>query len=511
MLKNLNIYQKIGQLIMPRLDFNSPESIEEAKELVEKFCVGGFIVFGGERGQVKEVIEELKRISRFPLFFGCDAERGIGQIVSGTTRFPFAMALGAIRDEGLIYRQARWIAREAKECGINLIFAPIVDVNTNRENPIINIRSYSDDPSLVSRLGGEFIKGCQESGVMACAKHFPGHGATKADSHVSLPVVLKNQEELGKCELPPFIEAIRSDVASIMIGHIAVLSIDPTRRPGTISSPIVRELLIRDLGFTGLVVTDALNMEALAGFGSGEEVVCQSILAGCDLMLHPREPMKLIERLYEMVKKGEISEAVLDSALGKILATKRKWLTSKVVEIGLDVDEYYGENLVDEIALRSVCCLKGGRLSSQKATLCVLDVTQSGVDISRPFLKRLTEAGIGCEKKLISQEGEDAFPLRIKNNKQAVICLVYTSVEAWKKHTKISESFHNFLRSLENLSCEKVLVSFGSPYVVEGFNNFNTILCTFDLIDTCQVAIADALSGRLEARGCLPVKLRPHV
>src|SRR3989304_8597009 len=161
--------EKIGQIVMPRLDFIGSDPLPHAKELVQKFQVGGFIVFGGERRQLKEATEDLQRNSKIPLFFACDAERGVGQMVSGATRFPFTMSLGAIDDEDLVYRQARFIAKEMKECGFNLLFAPVVDVNTNPKNPIINIRSYGDDPFHVSRLGAAFINGCQDEGVMACA------------------------------------------------------------------------------------------------------------------------------------------------------------------------------------------------------------------------------------------------------------------------------------------------------------------------------------------------------
>src|SRR3989304_5057904 len=178
-MKNLNLpklstSEKIGQIVMPRLDFRDSDPFPHAKELVQKFQVGGFIVFGVERRQAKEATQELQRNSQIPLFFACDAERGVGQIVSGTTRFPFTMALGAIGDEELVYNQARYIAEEMKDCGLNLLFAPVLDVNTNPENPIINIRSYGDDPSFVSRLGAAFIKGSQDGGVMAYCKDFSG-------------------------------------------------------------------------------------------------------------------------------------------------------------------------------------------------------------------------------------------------------------------------------------------------------------------------------------------------
>jgi beta-N-acetylhexosaminidase len=180
-ISNLNMAQKIGQVIMPRIDFNDPNSLPLAKRLVKECEVGGFIIFNGKRDIVTETTRELQAVSEIPLLFGCDAERGLGQIVSDMTLFPFTMSLGAARDEELVYNQAHFIAHEMKECGLNLLFAPVADVNTNPDNPIINIRSYGDEYALVSRLCVAFIKGCQENGVLACAKHFPGHGRTGVD------------------------------------------------------------------------------------------------------------------------------------------------------------------------------------------------------------------------------------------------------------------------------------------------------------------------------------------
>src|SRR3972149_987450 len=467
-LAKLSTSEIIGQIVMPRLDFRDSDPLPHAKELVQKFQVGGFIVFGGERRQLKEATEDLQRNSKIPLFFACDAERGVGQIVTGATRFPFTMALGAIGDEDLVYRQAGFIAEEMGECGLNLVFAPVVDVNTNPENPIINVRSYSDDPFHVSRLGAAFINGCQDEGVMACAKHFPGHGGVEIDSHVTLPTSPQSRDEFWGCDLVPFKKAIESHVASIMIAHLAVPEIDSSGVPSTISTEVIQRLLIRDLCFKGLVITDSFHMGAITELGKEEDVVRCGILAGSDIILDPRQPVNLIEGLVEMVKSGEIPEPLLDRAVENIIAAKRKWL--KVKSYQEIVGNNYGEKLLTEITQRSVCCLKGGKLHSKKVSVYILDVTQVGEDISKPFLKCLAEGGIDYEKKPLTLRDAEAF-----------------------------------LPDKEN--SEMILISFGSPYVVRGFENFDTILCTFDSLDVCQQSVVEVLLGKLEAQGRLPVKL----
>ncbi len=503
--KELTIPQKIGQIVMPRLNFSNPDSLPYAKEIIQKFHVGGFIIFGGEHKLVKRMTEELQAFSSIPLLFACDAERGAGQIISEATRFPFTMSLGAIGDEELVYRQAEYIADELKECGLNLVFAPVMDVNTNQENPIINIRSYGDDPFLVSRLGAAFIKGCQDRGVFACAKHFPGHGGVAIDSHITPPQLAQTRENLCRCDLIPFKKAIESNVASIMVAHIAAPQIDSSGVPATISRAIVQGLLINDLGFEGLVITDSFVMDALANLGSEKNIARLSILSGCDIILDPRRPIELIEKLSQTVKAGEILESLLDSAVEKIIATKRKWLSTQPHENPLD--EIYGRNLLSEIAHRSVCLLKGGRLQSKKVTVYVLDVTQAEEDVSESFVQQLAEAGIDFEKRSFTLLGSETFLPQSKTNDKAIICLVYTSVTAWKGQTKLPESFKELLRRVSSLQCERILISFGSPYIVRGFENFDMILCAFDRMDVCQRAVANVLLGKLEAHGKLPVRL----
>jgi len=494
---------------MPRLDFRDEDALPCAEELVRKFHIGGFIVFGGEREQVKSATDKLQSISQIPLFFACDAERGLGQIFSGTTLFPFAMSLGAIGDEELVQRQAGFIAREMKACGLNLLFAPVVDVNTNPENPIINIRSYGDDPFLVSRLGAAFIKGCQGEGVLACAKHFPGHGGVAVDSHVALPSSSQNREDFWRCDLIPFMEAIRTGVSSVMVAHLAVPRIDPTRVPATISGEIIQNLLMDDLGFKGLIISDSFIMDALSELGKEqEEIACLSILAGCHIILDPKAPVTLIERLAGMVKTEKISQSLLDKTVHKITSIKERWLYNKPHPNTLN--EGNGKNLVEEIASRSACCIKGGRLRSEKAIVYVLDVTQSGGDISRPFLRSLKEAGVTFQKQVItSQDNLKSIPQE-EYGDTAAIFLVYTSVAAWKHHSSLPESYKKFIYKASGLHSEKILVSFGSPYILRGFENFDTILCAFDRLDSCQRAVADVLLGRLAAKGRSPVKLHPY-
>lgn len=499
-IENLNQAQKIGQLVMPRIDFNIPETIERARRLVLEFEVGGFIIFNGKRDIVTKTTKELQSLSGIPLLFGCDAERGLGQIVSDMTLFPFTMSLGAAHNEELVYNQASFIAGELKECGLNLIFAPVTDVNTNPDNPIINIRSYGDDPELVSILCRAFIKGSQDNGVLACAKHFPGHGRTGVDSHIDLPVLDTSLENLKSLDLIPFEKSIEAGVALIMTAHIAFPLIGDGNAV-TISKGLVSNVLRSDFGFQGLVITDSLRMEGIIKLGKEQYLTQKALQAGCDIILDPQDPVSLLQNLHS----ADINIGDLDPKVKRILSTKQNFLNKEFANKSrVNVP---GNKLAEDIARESVCLVKDGPLKSKKAYIYTFDVTESDYHISDPFTRRLAEnISVLYNESVSLTSGKDIIPDQIPAD-AAVICLVYTTIGAWKKQSYIPDKYKSVLNKLESLPNETVLVSFGSPYVIRDFNKFQTVLCSFDIVNNCQTACADALAGRFEPLGKLPVNL----
>lgn len=504
-ISQLDELEKVGQAVMPRLDFKDPDSLTLAKKLVRDFRVGGFIVFGGDKRSVNEATGELQSISGIPLLFGCDAERGVGQIVSDTTLFPFTMSLAAAGDEELVYREAQFIARELKECGLNLIFAPVLDVNTNPQNPIINIRSFGDDPDLVSRLGSAFIRGCQNEGVPACAKHFPGHGSAGLDSHIELPVIGLSSEQLINRDLIPFREAIDSNVSSLMTAHVAFPKISGSNIPATISQEIIKGILRDRLGYKGVVLTDSFHMSGINKLGQVADLSHLALKAGCDIMLDPKDPYTLLVRLNDMLSTGELNKSLLNEAVGRILSLKNSWLIDNTTDSSQVVED--SKSLIDRIARGSVCLLKGGKLGSGNASVHVFDVTQSGNEISNAFINRLGEAGVDFRKTNVTLTTSTSSVLARGEDQDAVICLIYTTVGAWKKQSQLPEFFKDLLNQLAAVSAETVLISFGSPYVVRGLDNFDTVICAFDSFDACQTAAADVLTGNLEAQGVMPVRI----
>ncbi len=317
--------QKLYQLIVSRIDggkLSSKPYQEHAFGLVRK-GIGGFILFGGKRDEVRDFINKLQSISKIPLLIASDIERGAGQQIDGATGFPCQMAAAAAidktgSDNGLILeKMVKAIADEAADIGINMPLVPVMDVNQNPDNPIICTRAFSDNPEDVAWYGRKYIKALEDEGLISCAKHFPGHGDTAVDSHISLPVISKSMTDLMDVDVFPFKESISAGVSSIMIGHLSIPEIDPL--PASLSKKIITGLLRHELGFEGLVLTDALNMHALNEF---ENVPAKCIDAGADIILHPADADAAAEELQHGVTSGEVDEAKIDAAVERILRFK---------------------------------------------------------------------------------------------------------------------------------------------------------------------------------------------
>ena len=288
-----------ARCVIPRLNTVYYYEQEEYKNLIHKlieYGVSGFCVFGGEVNQVKDMISSLKAIAEQPLIFLSDLEFGLPMRFLGGTGFPHAMALGRTQDPTKSGIAAKFIAKEAKLLGIDWNLAPVCDINSNPKNPIINIRAFGEDDKTVSQHSVYYTKATQNEGVIACAKHFPGHGDTDVDSHLELPVLSKTGEDF-KTELKPFINNIKNGVKSVMVGHLWVKEVDEEKLPATLSHNIITKLLKEELQFDGLVISDALDMKSITNTYSSEDAVVRFFEAGGDIALIPENPFDAIEGL----------------------------------------------------------------------------------------------------------------------------------------------------------------------------------------------------------------------
>ena len=326
-LNDISLKEKIAQMIMVRVDGEFHNSEDWSKKnleiLIKDRKVGGVIIFGGNVHGASYNLNELQDMSSIPLFVAADYERGLGQWIGGTL-FPTNMAVAATQNKNYAYEQGRITAIEASSIGVNMVFAPVLDINNNPENPIINFRSYSDDPNIVSKFGLSFIRGIQDNGLIACAKHYPGHGDTNIDSHSSLPIINKSKDELFANELKPFQEACAGGVKSIMVGHIVLPSLDNTLKPASHSYEITYNILRNKWNYDGLIITDGLEMGALNDNTWEGESAIRAVEAGADIVLLPKNTTRAINAIYDAVISGRISEDRINYSFNKIIDEKKK-------------------------------------------------------------------------------------------------------------------------------------------------------------------------------------------
>ncbi len=301
-------------------------NFDGVRELVTKYGIGGVIFFEGSAEDQVDFIARLDKITKIPLVYALDAEWGTGMRLKGVEDFPYQMTLGAIQNDSLIYSMGAAVAVQCRETGINLNLAPVADVNNNPRNPVINYRSFGEDPEKVARKAALYMKGMQDNGIMACAKHFPGHGDTETDSHFGLPVINGKRDRFESVEFVPFRYLISQGVGAVMTAHINAPALDNTPRlPATFSSKIITGLLKEKMGFKGLVLTDALNMAgATMAFPSGK-ADAEAYAAGNDVLEYSTDPVKAITEILTRVEKGDISIEDVRTKCRKILAAKH-WM-----------------------------------------------------------------------------------------------------------------------------------------------------------------------------------------
>lgn len=486
--------KKLYQLIISRLDGEGISSVsyqEKIFELVRK-GIGGFIIFGGRRDEVKDFIDKIQSISEIPLFIASDVERGVEQQIRDTTLFPCQMAMAAAIDRNrpgnitILESAVKAIADEAKDVGINMPLIPVLDVNQNPDNPIICTRAFSDNPGDVAWFGSEYIRTLESSGLISCAKHFPGHGDTSVDSHILLPVISKSYEDLINIDIVPFKDAINTGVSSIMIGHLSIPVID--NKPASLSGRIITNILREDLGFDGLILTDALNMNALKDI---ENVPAQCINAGADILLHPVDPDLAVKELMSAVETNVIGEKKIEDAVNRILKVKKK------IKYGKQQFSYEDhERLSSLITEMSITIVKdtGGILPISHGSKPHLVFSGDNKFFeSSPLKKFFKDVSIVTDS--------------IKFKNKITIFAIFTSVAAWAGSSGIDENEKNRINELIRKAGNSIVISFGSPYVLRHFREADLLIAAFEPTGQAQKAVIKCLTGEMDFKGHLPVKL----
>jgi beta-N-acetylhexosaminidase len=556
-LRRLTLQEKVGQLFMIwcRASFLNVESSEylELREAMEKYHVGSFamtvhvdgpFLLRSEPYEAAELLNRLQRDSKLPLLFAADFERGVATRLIGTTDFPHAMAFGAdgkIEDAEMF---GRITAEEARAIGVHWNFFPDADVNSNPANPIINTRSFGEDPKQVGDLVAAYIEGAHEGGMLTTVKHFPGHGDTATDSHLGVASVNGDREHLESIELPPFRQAIAAGVDSVMVAHVTVPALDPDpNHVATISPLVVSDLLEKQLGFKGLVVTDALDMAGLTHLFANNigRAAVEAFKAGNDLLLIPADLGASYQAMIKAVSSGEISRQRLNHSVLKILKIKASLglnvsrtvdLNAIATAVGKPQDLAFGQSVADSaitlvrdngkmLPLKAQGTTKAAlpyttREETHNQTVAVLfsdDVrTESGRAFGREFRSRIPDARvIYVDPLIVAGMSEDV--LKAVDEAQTVVAAVYVIPTAGKVGNSVAmaDAAGTLLQQvLDHASAKTVVVAMGNPYLASDFPKIENYMCTFSNATVSEIAAVKALFGEIPIHGHLPVTI-PNV
>lgn len=513
---SLSLEEKIGQLIFVRANHSGQAYLNEVDNYIKDYNIGGVVFFRADPISQALKTNYWNSLAKTPLMIAMDAEWGIGMRLSNTVKYPLQMALGATADDSLIYKMGFQIAEQCKRMGIQMNFAPVVDVNSNSANPVIGMRSFGENPNNVAVKADYYMKGLQDGGVIACAKHFPGHGDTKSDSHLTLPLVKAKKRDLRNTEFVPFEYLINEGVASIMTAHLSVPALDNNKkRPTSLSYKVVSKLLKNKMGFEGLIITDGLDMKGVTKYYEKGEVAKEAFMAGNDILLIPDDVKASVESIKELVADKPDYMQRLDESCKKILkfkylsnAYKNKAVDTTNLISDLNSTEYW--NLSKELGASAITILKNENNiipisypDTLKTAVVVIGykntefekVISSFMDVDIYYLSHNSDIS---EKQNIISEIEDA--------NLVIVALTNTKISA-SKHFGISDSDIQFINNI-SLRKKTILNVFASPYALNFFpnlNNFQGLVVSYQDKEYLMGKTAEILLGMSGAKGVLPV------
>ena len=506
----LSMDERIGQLYIVALYTNKDQNhISGVRKLVEQERIGGIILMQDDAEQEIALVNEFQKKSRVPMLFGMDAEWGLYQRIKTAHKFPWAMTLGAIQDNNLVYEMASKIAEDAKKMGIYWNFAPVVDVNTNPKNPIIGNRSFGSDVQNVIAKALAYAQGLQDNGVLAAIKHFPGHGDTDVDSHLDLPVVKHSLERLNKIELAPFKALTDKKIGGAMIAHLYVPQLEKGKNiPASISYDIVTNLLKNKFRYEGLVITDALNMNAVAKKYPAGELDLRAFKAGNDVLLFSQDVPTGKKLIKEAIQKGEISEKRLEESVKKILKTKYllglqnlRPLSSEGINNALNNDSH--AKISEKLYANALTLLKDEKqlFPLREKEVYYLPLEEASHEA---FLQELSKE---IKVKKISFKEIQSIP----ENAVVIIGLHKDNSTTYKPY-KISWESKRLINQVK--SRNKVILNvFGSPYALQDvdISGISSVLVSYENNPLSMKATAEAYLGKQKINGRLPVVVNEQI
>jgi beta-N-acetylhexosaminidase len=532
-LASLPLRERIGQMVMVWVlgDYtsNGDSTFAEVRRWIERDHIGGVCMSLGTPIEVAAKINSMQRISRVPLLAAADLEPGLGRLEGGVfthylldagsaTVFPSAMAIAATGRDEDAYDAARVIGEEARAVGIHVNFAPTVDVNNNPSNPVINTRSFGEDPDRVGRLSAQFVRGTHDGGAVSTAKHFPGHGDTDVDSHVGLPVVGANWSRLNSVELVPFRAAINAGAGMVMTAHIALPAIEgDSTTPATLAPRIITGLLRDTLRFRGVAITDAMTMEGVGkGYGVDESSVL-AVKAGADIILKPSDPTKAIDAILAAVERGEISRARIDSAASRVLEMKARTGVAFRPIVDLEalrdvVGSPAHRATAAGIARRAVTLLRdnGSLIPAAGQRVSVVQyMPETELRAGKVFAGDLRTALPTAQLFKVSPSSSasdlDSIARQVAGSDRVIVAAYVRRIEG-EGRPAVPQRVASWINELSRR--EKVIaVALGNPYLIRQFPDVSTYLVTYGVGDALERAAAAVVLGRAPTTGTSPVSL----
>ncbi|HKP68584.1 MAG TPA: glycoside hydrolase family 3 N-terminal domain-containing protein [Pyrinomonadaceae bacterium] len=546
-LKKMSVDEKIGQLVhvginarFANQDSNFFQSI--TRDVVEN-KIGGIIFFGAPIYETVHLANRMQELAKTPLLMSLDAETGIGMRFEDATNFPWAMAVTATGNPDYAYRMGQITGREARAIGIYHVYAPVLDVNNNAANPVINVRSFGENPDDVATFGTAFGQGVQSQRVIATAKHFPGHGDTAVDSHRGLPIIDHSRDDLNKTELVPFRKAVEGGIGSIMIAHIALPQIDneqvkPLKNylggdaeqgaeivsesatiPATLSAKVQTDLLRKEMGFKGLIVSDAMSMSGLTLYFTQEEAGVRAFLAGTDILEKPTDAIPMLRGLKAAVTSGRIPMARLDESVRRQLAWKHELglFKNKITPID-QIDQLVSNKettaLTDEIATKAITLVRNEALPLDRSKKTVVLGISNGFDggsVMSSLNSTLRSNGLKFTPAYIQentvQESVDAARKAVRDADTIVVALYGRVRSGAKNSVGVPENGAAILREALASGKRVIGISFGNPYVLGSFPEMKTYVVAYGDMPSLQRAAARSILGLQDVTGKLPISL----
>lgn len=518
-LQGLTLRERISQLFMVAAYSNRDDKhVQEIADLVRNERIGGLIFFQGGPVRQARQTNYYQSLSTVPLLISMDAEWGLGMRLDSTFSYPRQMMLGASADSVLVYQMAGDIARQLKRLGVHINFAPVVDINSNPQNPVINSRSFGENREQVVKFGLAYMNGLQDNGVIACAKHFPGHGDTDEDSHLALPTVSHSREQLDSVEIFPFRELVKGGVNGMMVAHLRVPVLEAdSLKPSSISPNIVTNILVNEMGFKGLIFTDALNMKGIADYHDPVDINVLALKAGNDVLLFPSKVKESIDKIETLVKAGEIPEDVINQKCRKILMAKYSVGLNGYKPVDLtnlydDLNQVSSQVLRRRIVAEAITVVSNrGILPLQRLDtlrIAYIEIGSNKGDVFREQMELYSSISTYSINPDFPAEEYDSL-LNSVEPYNLIIVGCHAIDSRYSKNFGVTGQTANFLFDLA-FRKRVILNIFGSPYSISKFYNpdsFSSIVVAYDNSPDSQNLTAQLIFGGAKSEGELPVSV----